>query len=169
MPAADSAPDECFSVARYRLLHHTAVSFVPSDIRVLCVHISSFLLHIRRQAAGDAASSSPDMAGGSADGATATAASAAGTGMHVDTDATPPAVADDPHTTAHSHADDGDAVAARSAREAAIPSPKKRRSSCGPAHEARRKAFYASKKARTTSAPSTWVGAGTEGADGRGV
>ena len=41
-------------------------------------HISSFLLHIRRPAAGDdAASSSPDMAGGSADGATATAASAA--------------------------------------------------------------------------------------------
>ena len=34
MPAADSAPGECFSVARYRLLHHTAVSFVSSDIRV---------------------------------------------------------------------------------------------------------------------------------------
>ena len=34
MPAADSAPGECFSVARYRLLHHTAVSFVSSDISV---------------------------------------------------------------------------------------------------------------------------------------
>ena len=32
MPAADSAPGECFSVAHYRLLHHTAVSFVSSDI-----------------------------------------------------------------------------------------------------------------------------------------
>ena len=36
MPVADSAPGECFSVARYRLLHHTAVSFVSSDIRVFC-------------------------------------------------------------------------------------------------------------------------------------
>ena len=118
---ADSAPGERFSVARCRLLHHTAVSFASSDIR------------------------------------------------DFRTDATPPAVADDPHTSAHSHADDGDAVAARSARGAAIPPPKKRRSSCGPAHEARRKAFYASKKARTTSAPSTWVGAGIKKADGRGV
>ena len=106
-------------------------------------HISSFLLHIRRQAADDAASSSPDMAGGSADGATAAAVSATDDGMHVDTDATPPSVADGPHISAHSHADEGDAVAARSAREAAIPAPKKRRSSCGPAHKARRKAFYA--------------------------
>ena len=32
---ADSAPGECLSVARYRLLHHTAVSFMSSDIRVL--------------------------------------------------------------------------------------------------------------------------------------
>ena len=32
--AADSAPGECLSVACYRLLHHTAVSFVSSDIRV---------------------------------------------------------------------------------------------------------------------------------------
>ena len=32
MPAADSAPGECFSVARNRLLHHTAVSFVSSEI-----------------------------------------------------------------------------------------------------------------------------------------
>ena len=31
---ADSAPGECLSVARYRFLHHTAVSFVSSDIRV---------------------------------------------------------------------------------------------------------------------------------------
>ena len=41
MPAADSAPGECFSVARYRLLHdNTAVSFVSSDIRVFfyCRH-----------------------------------------------------------------------------------------------------------------------------------
>ena len=37
MPAADSAPGECFSVARYRLLHHTAVSFVSSDIRVFLI------------------------------------------------------------------------------------------------------------------------------------
>ena len=97
-------------------------------------HISSFLLHIRRRAADDAAPPSPDVTGSTADGATATAASAAGTGMDVDTDATPPAVADDAHTSAHSPADDGGAVAARSAREAAIPPPKKRRSSCGPAH-----------------------------------
>ena len=117
-----------------------------------------------------AASSSPDRVGGSANGVTATAAPAAGTGMHVDTDATPPVVADGPHTSAHSRADDGDTVvAARSAREAAIPSPKKRRSLCGSAHEARRKAFYTSTQARTTSAPSTWVGAGTKGADGRSV
>ena len=34
MPAADSAPGECFAVARYHLLHHTAVSFVSSGIRV---------------------------------------------------------------------------------------------------------------------------------------
>ena len=98
-------------------------------------------------------------------------APAVGTDVDVDTDVTPPAVADDAYAFAHSPADDGDAVAAHSAREAAIPSPKKRRSSCGPAHEARRKAFYASKKARTTSAPSTQGGAGTstKGADGRGV
>ena len=38
MPAADSAPGEGFSVARYRLLHHTAVSFVSSDIRVFDAH-----------------------------------------------------------------------------------------------------------------------------------
>ena len=32
---AESAPvGECLSVTRYRLLHHTAVSFVSSDIRV---------------------------------------------------------------------------------------------------------------------------------------
>ena len=30
--AANSAPGECLSVARYRLLHHTAVSFVASEI-----------------------------------------------------------------------------------------------------------------------------------------
>ena len=36
IPAADSAPGVCFSVARYRLLHHTAVSFVSFDIRVFC-------------------------------------------------------------------------------------------------------------------------------------
>ena len=60
-------------------------------------HIFSFLLRIRRQASGDAASSSPDMAGGSADGATATAASAVDNGIHVDPDATSPAVADGPH------------------------------------------------------------------------
>ena len=29
---ADSVPGECFPVARYRFLHHTAVSFVSSDI-----------------------------------------------------------------------------------------------------------------------------------------
>ena len=34
-------------------------------------HISPFILHIRRQAADDAAPSSPAVAGGSADGATA--------------------------------------------------------------------------------------------------
>ena len=51
----------------------------------------------------------------------------------------------------------------------AVASPKKRRSSRGPAHDARREAFYASKKARTTSASSTQVGAGTNGADGGGV
>ena len=28
MPAADSVPGGCFYVERYRLLHHTAVSFV---------------------------------------------------------------------------------------------------------------------------------------------
>ena len=39
------------------------------------------------------------MIGGSADGATATAASAAGTGMDVATDATSPAVADDAHAS----------------------------------------------------------------------
>ena len=27
-PTADSTPGECLSVARYRFLHHTAVSFV---------------------------------------------------------------------------------------------------------------------------------------------
>ena len=31
---AASAPSECLSVASYRFLHHTAVSFVSSDIRV---------------------------------------------------------------------------------------------------------------------------------------
>ena len=34
MPTADSAPGECFFEARYHRLHHTAVSFVSSDIRV---------------------------------------------------------------------------------------------------------------------------------------
>ena len=66
-------------------------------------------------------------------------------------------------------ADDGHAATANSARAAVFPSPKKRRSSYGPAHEARRKAFYDSKKPRTTGAPSTQVGAGTKGVDGRGV
>ena len=66
--------------------------------------------------------------------------------------------------------DDDHAVTAHGARAAAIPSPKKWRSSCGPAHEARRKAFYASKEPRTTtSAPSTQIGAGIRGAVGRGV
>ena len=55
MPAADSAPGECFYVARYRLLHHTAVFFVSSDIRVFA---------------------------DSADGVTATAAPAADNGRH---------------------------------------------------------------------------------------
>ena len=32
--AADSSLGECLSEARYRLLHHTAVSFVSSDISV---------------------------------------------------------------------------------------------------------------------------------------
>ena len=40
-------------------------------------HISSFLLHTRRRAAGNAAPSSPDVTGGPTDGATATATSAA--------------------------------------------------------------------------------------------
>ena len=67
--------------------------------------------------------------------------------------------------------DDFGLVTTRSDRDevTTVASPKKRRSSCGPAHEARRKAFCASKKARATSAPSTQVGAGTNGADGRGV
>ena len=52
---------------------------------------------------------------------------------------------------------------------APAPSPKKRRSSYGPAHGARRKAFLASKEPRTTSAPSTQIGAGTRGAGGRGI
>ena len=35
LTAANSTPGgECLSVARYRFLHHTAVSFVSSDIRV---------------------------------------------------------------------------------------------------------------------------------------
>ena len=33
LTAANSTPGECLSVARYRFLHHTAVSFVSSDIR----------------------------------------------------------------------------------------------------------------------------------------
>ena len=32
LTAANSTPGECLSVARYRFLHHTAVSFVSSDI-----------------------------------------------------------------------------------------------------------------------------------------
>ena len=71
MPAADSAPGENFSVARYHLLHHTAVSVVSVDIRVFeCVF-------------------PPGMTGGAADGATATAASVAETGVGVDTDPNP--------------------------------------------------------------------------------
>ena len=50
---------------------------------LVTIYIFLFLLHIGRQAAGDTASSSPDVAGGSADGVTATADSAAGTGMDV--------------------------------------------------------------------------------------
>ena len=55
-------------------------------------HMSSFLLHIRRRAADDTASSSPGVIGGPVDGATAPAASAAGTGTGTDvtTDATLP-------------------------------------------------------------------------------
>ena len=34
LTAANSTPGECLSVARYRFLHHTVVSFVSSDIRV---------------------------------------------------------------------------------------------------------------------------------------
>ena len=34
LTAANSTPGECLSVARYRFLHHSAVSFVSSDIRV---------------------------------------------------------------------------------------------------------------------------------------
>ena len=44
-------------------------------------HISSFLLHIRRRAADDAAPSSLDVAGSTVGGATATAASAADDGL----------------------------------------------------------------------------------------
>ena len=38
--AADPAPGECLSEARYRLLHHTAVSFVSSDISVFSPKLS---------------------------------------------------------------------------------------------------------------------------------
>ena len=65
-------------------------------------HISSFLLHVRRQAVDNTAPSSPDVTGGPTDSATATAASAAGTGMDVTTDATPLAVADDAHASSAS-------------------------------------------------------------------
>ena len=38
LTAANSTPGECLSVARYRFLHHTAVSFMSSDIRVFETH-----------------------------------------------------------------------------------------------------------------------------------
>ena len=47
---ADSAPDECLKVARYRLPHHTAVSFGSSDIRVFCLiesHLQFLTKHPR--------------------------------------------------------------------------------------------------------------------------
>ena len=47
IPAADLAPGECFSVARYRLLRHTAVFFVSSGIIVF------FLPHTRVSAVTD--------------------------------------------------------------------------------------------------------------------
>ena len=57
----------------------------------------------------------------------------------------------------------GHADTASGARAAVFPLPKRQRSSYGPAHEARRKAFYDSKEPRTnTGAPSTQVGAGTK-------
>ena len=107
-----------------------------------------------------------------ADGATTTNASATDADMAVDTGIDTAASVDGRTRKIASidrPADDGHAVTASGARAAVIPSPKKRRSSCGPAHEARRKAFYASKEPRTTSAPSTQVGAGTKGVAGRGV
>ena len=116
-----------------------------------------------------AASSSPGMAGGSADGVTAAATTAAGTGMHVDAGPTPPVVTDCPSTSARSCTDDGDAIAPCSTGATAAPSPKKRRGSREPAHEARRKALNASTVVRTTSTPPTGAGAGAAGTDGRGV
>ena len=59
----------------------TDITVGGSDVTV-GNNISSFLLHIRRQAAGDTPSSSPAVAGGSADGVMATADSAADSGMH---------------------------------------------------------------------------------------
>ena len=53
---ADSAPGECLPVARYRLPHHTAVSFVSSDVRVFFRRIPVSLTDIRRRTglSGDA-------------------------------------------------------------------------------------------------------------------
>ena len=47
LTAANSTPGECLSVARYRFLHHTAVSFVSSDIRVFeILHVACFLCSV---------------------------------------------------------------------------------------------------------------------------
>ena len=99
---------------------------------------------------------------GTDESATATAASGADTGVRIDIDAKPYAAADEARA-AFTDGDDGELAGAPA------PSPKKRRSSYEPAHDARRKAFYASKEPRTTSTPSAQIGAGTRGADGRGA
>ena len=97
-------------------------------------HISPFLLHIRQSTTGSTTTTE------------SSGASGADTDMACDQSATH--IADAPRP-AHSPADDGRTISARSARAALIPSPKKRRSSCGSAHEARREAFYATAASTT--------------------
>ena len=112
---------------------------------------SSFLSCIRRHAADGATATAASAAEALAspppsdlnrvDGAMPATFSTTNVGMHDDTDSTPPSVADGSHVSTHPHADEDDAVATRSAWEVAIPTPKKRRVSRGPTHETSRKAF----------------------------
>ena len=97
-------------------------------------------------------SSSPDVTVDTADGATATATSAADTGMDVDMGPVPPVIAPTPPNM-----------------DTEGKPKKKRRRSHGPGREASRNLFYASERSEAANGPESQGGADARGADRGGA